>query len=171
MPVVGGNAIDHNVAYPGLALTFEVNNKKGKLNATSAIIPFGKGVVTDTLITTTPASRLPVLADVNALAFNGVAFYELNRAYQDGETIGATVGYDFTVLSAGEIWVITQIVVAVDDPVYLITDDAGASSNEGDFINVAASGNYTGLLIPNAKFTSAAAAPGDLVKIAFTIGG
>ena len=171
MAVIGGNTINHAVAYPGMAINSEVVNKVGKLNGTTAVIPFGKGVVTDTTVTTAAASRLPVVTDTNALAFNGVAFYELNRAYTAAQSIGAVPDYDFDVVTIGAIWVIAQTLAAVNDPVYLITDDAGTTSNEGDFMDVATSGAYTGLLIPNAKYVIAPTAVGEIAKISFSIGG
>lgn len=169
MAVVGGNAIDHAKAYAGLGVTFEVNNIVGRLNASDVIIPFGKGVVTDTSVTSENAARLPVVTD-NASDFNGVAFYALNRAYQDDESIGAVPKRSFDVMTMGEIWVYARTTVAKDDPVFLIVGDTGANNYHGDFINVATSGTYTGVELTDAKFTSAGSA-GDLVKIAIKIGG
>lgn len=173
MVVVGGNAINHAVAYAGLGYTFEDHNIVTRYNASSSVtIPFGKGVVTDTT-TGVPATaaRLPVAADSNSAAINGIVFYALNRAYQEGQRFGAVPGRDMDVWTHGEIWVVAQVAVAKDDPVFLITNDGGATSNEGDFINVASSGNYTGLAYTNAKFTSAATAAGQLVRISIGIGG
>ena len=170
MSVIGGNAINHQAAYAGLCLTFEAHNFVGRLNASGVTIPFGKGVVTDTSVTDENAIRLPVSGDA-AAAFNGVTLYELNRAYADGATFGAVDGYDATVVSMGEIWVYTQETVVKDNPVYLISENLVTPSQVGDFNTSGVVGDVTAaILIPNAKFTSAGAA-GDLVKIAFTIGG
>ena len=170
MPVVGGNTIEHVALIAGLGITFEAHNLPSRLNASGVVIPFGKGVVTDTTVTTENAARLPAVADLYA-AFNGVAFYELTSATPDGATFGAVNDRSFTVMSMGEIAVFTREAVVKDNPVYLISENLVTTTQVGDFNTTGIVGDVTAaILIPNAKFTSSGAA-GDLVKIAFTIGG
>ena len=160
MAVLGGNTIDHGVAYAGQVADLQLRNKISKLNKTGASIAYGKGLVTDD----EQSAKLPVSASTTA-QFNGVLVYELNRARQDGET-GAPDGYDMTVLTEGVIWVKVLDTVAKDAPVYLRVGATGA----GDFSGVEGTGATAGVLIAGAKFLTAGDAD-DLVKISLGLGG
>ena len=160
MAVLGGNTIDHGVAYAGQVADLQLRNKISKLNKTTASIAYGKGLVTDD----EQSAKLPVPAST-AAQFNGVLVYELNRARQDGET-GAPDGYDMTLLTEGVIWVKVLDTVAKDAPVYLRVGATGA----GDFSGIAGTGATAGVLIAGAKFLTAGDAD-DLVKISLGLGG
>ncbi len=160
MAVLGGNTIDHGVAYAGQVADLQLRNKISKLNKTAASIAYGKGLVTDD----EQSAKLPVPAST-AAQFNGVLVYELNRARQDGET-GAPDGYDMTLLTEGVIWVKVLDTVAKDAPVYLRVGATGA----GDFSGIAGTGATAGVLIAGAKFLTAGDAD-DLVKISLGLGG
>ena len=47
MPVQGGNAINHGIAYAGMAADGQTSNDVSKLNTGSVNIPYGYGVVSD----------------------------------------------------------------------------------------------------------------------------
>ena len=160
MTVLGGNTIDHGKAYAGMVADGELVNAVSKLNKGTVGIPFGKGVVSDG----EDGAKLPVAAST-AAQFNGVVKYELNRAHRDGE-VGAVPLYDMTVVTLGSIWVKVLDTVAKDAPVYLRVGATGA----GDFSGVVGAADTLGVLIPNAKFTSAGVA-GGLAKISLGIGG
>lgn len=160
MAVIGGNTIDHGVAYAGQVADLQLRNKISKLNQTGASIAYGKGLVTED----EQSAQLPVPAST-AAEFNGVLVYELNRARQDGET-GAPDGYDMTLLTEGVIWVKVLDTVAKDDPAYLRVGATGA----GDFSGIVGTGATLGVLLPNAKFLTAGDA-GDLVKLSLGLGG
>lgn len=160
MPVIGGNSIDHGVAYAGQVADLQLCNAVSKLNKTGASIAYGKGVVTDD----EQSAKLPE-AGSTAAEFNGVVKYELNRARQDGES-GAPDGYDMTVVTTGPIWVTVLDTVAKDAPVYLRVGSTGT----GDFSGVEGTGATLGVLLPNAKFLTSGDA-GDLVKISLGLGG
>lgn len=160
MAVLGGNTIEHGVAYAGQVADLQLRNKVSKLNQTGASIAYGKGLVTED----EQSAQLPVPAST-AAEFNGVLVYELNRARQDGES-GAPDGYDMTLLTEGVIWVTVLDTVAKDAPVYLRVGATGA----GDFSGIVGSGDTLGVLLPNTKFLTAGDA-GDLVKISLGLGG
>lgn len=160
MAVLGGNAIEHGVAYAGQVADLQLRNKVSKLNQTGASIAYGKGLVTED----EQSAQLPV-PESTAAEFNGVLVYELNRARQDGET-GAPTGYDMTLLTEGVIWVTVLDTVAKDAPVYLRV----GATDAGDFSGVEGSDDTLGVLLPNAKFLTAGDA-GDLVKISLGLGG
>lgn len=160
MAVIGGNTIDHGVAYAGQVADLQLRNKISKLNQTGASIAYGKGLVTED----EQSAQLPVPAST-AAEFNGVLVYELNRARQDGET-GAPDGYDMTLLTEGVIWVTVLDTVAKDDPAYLRVGATGA----GDFSGIVGTGATLGVALPGAKFLTAGDA-GDLVKLSLGLGG
>lgn len=160
MAVLGGNAIDHGVAYAGQVADLQLCNAVSKLNKTGASIAYGKGVVTED----EQSAQLPVPAST-AAEFNGVVKYELNRARQTGET-GAPTGYDMTVVTEGVIWVKVLDTVAKDAPVYLRV----GATDAGDFSGVEGADDTLGVLLPNAKFLTGGDA-GDLVKISLGLGG
>lgn len=166
MPVAGGNTINHNALYAGMVTSMQLCNGVSKLNNQGSTIAFGLGVVSDG----DEGMLLPVDTST-AAEFIGVVKYELNRAYQDGETFGARDAYDATVITHGEIAVLPTVDVAKDDPVYLIVGN-GTGTDQGKFSNVVGSGATTAVLIEGAKWmtttTTASAQPG---KISLGIGG
>ncbi len=164
MPVIGGNAINHGVAYAGMVADGELHNGVTKLNKGTANIAFGLGVVSDG----DDGARLPVAAST-AAQFVGIVRRELNRAYTATEVFGAVAKRDMTVETVGPIWVTARVAVAKDDPVYLVVGD-GTGTNQGQFSNVVGSAATLAVLIPNAKWVSSAAA-GALAKISLKIGG
>lgn len=167
MPVQGGNRIDHFAAYEGMHADGELINKVSKLNTGTTSIPFGYGVVTDAA-NPDQGALLPTNTST-AAKFIGIAYYELNRAYNGVEAFGAVAKRDFDVVTSGVVWVKALTNVAKDDPVYLVIGD-GTGTNQGRFSNAAGTGASAGVLIPNAKWVSAAAA-GSLAKISLVIGG
>ena len=162
MPVIGGNSIDHGVAYAGMVADGQLLNAVSRLNTSSASIAFGKGVVTDTV--NEGGAILPTSTST-ALQFNGIVKRELNRAHEGSDT-GAIVDYDMTVITEGVVWVTVLDTVAKDSPVYLRV----GATDPGDFSGVIGTGVTLGVLISNAKFLSAGAA-GDLVKVSLGLGG
>lgn len=164
MPVIGGNAINHGVAYAGMVADGELHNGVSKLNKGTANIAFGLGVVSDG----DDGAKLPVAAST-AAQFVGIVRRELNRAYTATEVFGAVAKRDMTVETVGPIWVTARVAVAKDDPVYLVVGD-GTGTNQGQFSNVIGTGPTLAVLIPNAKWVSTAAA-GALAKISLKIGG
>jgi hypothetical protein len=154
-------SIEHAVAYAGMLADEQIFNSVSKLNADTVTIPYGKGVVTSG----EEGAILPVPAST-AAQFIGVAMRELNRAYADGDTFGAPVDRDFTVVTHGVIWVTVLDTVAKDAPVYLRVGATGA----GDFSGVVGTGATLGVLVAGAKFLTGGDA-GDLVKVSLGIGG
>lgn len=167
MPVQGGNAIQHGQAYEGMPVDAQTYNHVSKLNNTAAAIAYGRGVVSDQ-VDPGQSAMLPV-AGSTALNFVGVVVRELNRAYQEGQFFGAPADRDMTVRTVGPIWVRPLTAVAVDDPVYLIVGD-GTGVDQGKFSNVVGAAATLAVLIPNAKWTSAATA-GELAKLSLVVGG
>lgn len=167
MPVLGGNAINHGMAYEGMPVDGELYNHVSKLNATAYAIAYGRGVVTDA-VSQEGNVMLPNQTST-APRFVGVVVRELNRAYQDGQFFGAPMDRDMTVRTVGPIWVRPTVAVAVDDPVYLIVGD-GTGVDQGKFSKSAGTGPSAAVLIPNAKWTSAATA-GALAKLSLVVGG
>lgn len=167
MSVQGGNAIQHGQAYEGMPVDAQLYNQVSKLNNTAAAIAYGRGVVSDT-VDPEGSAMLPVAAST-APKFIGVVVRELNRAYQDGAFFGAPPDRDMTVRTVGPIYVRPLVAVAVDDPVYLIVGD-GTGTNQGKFSNVVGAAATLAVLIPNAKWTTAATA-GALAKLSLVVGG
>jgi hypothetical protein len=164
MPVQGGNAINHGVAYAGMIADGEVSNGVSKLNKGTANIAYGLGVVSDG----DDGAKLPVAAST-ALQFVGVVRRELNRAYTSTDVFGAVAKRDMTVETMAPIWVTARVAVAKDDPVYLVVGD-GTGANQGQFSNVVGAAATLAVLIPNAKWVSSAGA-GALAKISLKVGG
>ena len=160
MAVLGGNAINHGVAYAGQVADLQLLNTVSKLNKGTVGIAYGKGVVTDG----EDGAKLPEAASI-AAQFTGVVKYELNRARVAGDS-GASANYDMSVVTKGVIWVTVLDTVAKDAPVYLRVGATGA----GDFSGVVGSDATLGVLIAGAKFLTAGDA-GDLVKISLGLGG
>lgn len=153
----------HGAAYAGLLADQQLNNTVSKLNkSTTVTIPFGYGVVTDG----DNGAKLPVAAST-AAQFIGVARYELNRAYTNGQTLGAVPQKDFSVVTRGVVWVTAAANVSKDDPVYLIVGDG---TNQGKFSNVIGTGATLGVLVANAKWLDTVSS-GALARVSLSIGG
>lgn len=162
MVVQTSYSIDHGEAYAGMVADQQVRNTTTGLNTDTVTIPYGKGVVRDG----ERGILLPTATDV-AADFKGVVMRELNRAYGDGDTFGAPVDRDATVLTAGVIWVTAASdSIAVGEPAFLRV----GATNPGDFANAAGSAATLSVAIPNAKFLTAGDT-GDLVKVSFVVGG
>lgn len=164
MPVQGGNALNHGVAYAGMMTSAQVANTVSKLNKGTVNIAFGLGVITDG----DDGAKLPG-AGATAAQFVGVVRRELNRAYTATDIVGAVAKFDASILTAGEIWVTAFVAVTKDQPVFLIVSD-GTGTNQGKFTNIVGATTTLAVAIPNAKWTSSAGA-GALAKISLTIGG
>lgn len=167
MPVQSATqyATTHGAAYAGMIATaFELCNIVSKINKGTAIIPFGIGVVSDG----DDGAKVPVQAST-AKNFIGVSMRELNRAYTDPTVVGASAKYDYAVITSGDVWVTASVAVTKDQDVYLIVGD-GTGTNQGKFSNVVGAGATLAVLIPNAKWETAAAA-GKLARITLNIGG
>ena len=100
MPVQGGNAINHDIAYEGMVADGEVSNGVSKVNKGAVNIAYGRGVVSDG----DDGAKLPV-AGSTAAQFIGVVRRELNRAYTSTEVFGAVAKRDMTVETMAPIWV------------------------------------------------------------------
>jgi hypothetical protein len=164
MPVIGGNAINHGVAYAGMVADGELSNAVSKVNKGTVNIAYGLGVVSDG----DDGAKLPV--DTSTAAnFIGVVKRELNRAYATGDVFGAVAKRDMSVETVAATWVTARVAVTKDDPVYLVVGD-GTGTNQGQFSNVVGAAATLAVLIPNAKWVSSAGA-GALAKISLKIGG
>ena len=164
MPVQGGNAINHDVAYAGMVADGEICNAVSKLNKGTVNIPFGYGVISDG----DDGAKAPAAGTV-AKSFIGIVKRELNRAYTAAEAVGAVAKMDMTVVTTGVVWATAFAAVAKDDPVFLIIGD-GTGTNQGKLTNVAGATATLAIQIPNAKWVSTATA-GALAKISLNIGG
>ena len=164
MPVQGGNAINHGIAYAGMAADGQTSNDVFKLNTGSVNIPYGYGVVSDGDTGAVIPTSTSTAAD-----FVGIVKRELNRAYTATEVFGAQIDRDMTVRTAGVIYATARVAVEKDDPVYLVVGN-GTGTNQGQFSNVIGAAATLGVLIPGAKWVSSAGA-GALAKISLVIGG
>lgn len=151
----------HDKAYAGMRVDLQLSNPVSKLNKGTATIPFGKAVVTDG----ENGGKLPVSGST-AAQFIGVAIRELNRANQDGDPVGAVAKNDFSVETAGVIWVKAAETVVKDDPVFFRV----GSTNTGDFAKSAGSSATAAVEIKNAKFLTGGSA-GELVQLSLKVGG
>ena len=70
MPVQGGNAINHGVAYAGMLADGEVSNGVSKVNKGTANIAYGLGVVSDG----DDGAKLPVSTSTGIVAAIGLTF-------------------------------------------------------------------------------------------------
>lgn len=163
MPVQGGNAIDHNAALAGMVADLRPCATVSKLNGTGSSIPFGTAVVSDG----DDGMKVPVAAST-AANFIGAVKRELNRANVDGD-VGATDGYDATVVTHGVIWVTARVAVAKDDPVYVVVSD-GTGTNQGEWSNVVGAAATLAVQITDAKWLTSAGA-GELAQVSLGIGG
>lgn len=161
MTVQTSYSTTHAAAYAGMPADLQSCNTVSKINKGSAVIPYGKGVVTDG----ETGSKLPTGAETYA-AFNGVVMYEINRAQADGADAGAPIDQLFTVVTHGVIWVTVLDTVAKDAPAYVRVGSTGV----GDFSGIAGTGVTLGTLLTGAKFLTGGDA-GDLVQLSLGLGG
>ena len=161
MTVQTAYSTTHDASYAGQIADMQLANIISKLNKGTAVIPYGKFVVTDG----DNGAKLPEAAST-AAQINGVVVYEVNRAQATGAVAGAVAKYDFSVMSVGPIWVKAASAVTKDQPVFM---RVGATNN-GDAANAAGSGATLSVAVPNAKFLTDGAV-GALVKISIGLGG
>lgn len=154
-------SLNHGKAFQGMVADGELANIISKLNTDTVTIGYGKAVVRDG----DNAAKLPV-AGSGAGNFVGVAVRELNRSYLDSATFGAVVAKDFSVLTAGVIWVTALEAVVSGDPAFFRVGSAGT----GDFSKSEGADATLSVAIPGAKFVSSGAA-GTLVKLSIVVGG
>lgn len=154
-------SLNHGKAFQGMVADGELANIISKLNTDTVTIGYGKAVVRDG----DNAAKLPV-AGSGAGNFVGVAVRELNRSYLDSATFGAVVAKDFSVLTAGVIWVTALEAVVSGDPAFFRVGSTGT----GDFSKSAGAAETLSVAIPGAKFVSSGAA-GTLVKLSIVVGG
>ena len=113
MAVQTSYSVYHAAKYAGAVNSVNPYATESKLNTDTVNIPFGYGVIADG----ETGMILPSTGDT-AADFVGVSMRELNRAYADGETFGAPVGRDGTVVTHGRV-----AVVAVLD--FVVLGEAG----------------------------------------------
>lgn len=154
-------SLNHGKAFQGMVADGELANIISKLNTDTVTIGYGKAVVRDG----DNAAKLPV-AGSGAGNFVGVAVRELNRSYLDSATFGAVVAKDFSVLTAGVIWVTALEAVVSGDPAFFRVGSTGT----GDFSKSEGAAATLSVAIPGAKFVSSGAA-GTLVKLSIVVGG
>lgn len=159
--VMTSYGLNHDKAYAGMVADGELANIISKLNVSDVTIKYGKAVVRDG----ETGARYPA-DDGTADKFVGVAVRELNRSYADGQVFGAVPHKDFSVITAGVIWVTAAETVTLGAPAFF---RVGATGN-GDFAMAEGAGATLAVAIPNAKFVSAGNA-GDLVKLSIVVGG
>ena len=149
MSVQGGNALEHGVIYAGVpSSAILIKHQISKVNKDSDILHFGVGVVRqgrDSMLRPTDATT--------AKDFIGVVKFENNRAYTDNQLIGVPEGRDGTVITAGEVGVVTVASVAAGDDVYLVVGD-GTGTNQGKFSNAAGATSKTAIKIDGAKWVT-----------------
>ena len=161
MSVQTAYSTTHDQAYAGLIADMQLSNVISKLNKGTAVIPYGKFVVTDGA----DGAKLPEAAST-AAQINGVVVYEVNRAQATGAAAGAVAKYDYSVMTTGPIWVKAAAAVTKDQPVFMRT----GATNTGDAANAAGTGATLSVAVPNAKFLTDGAV-GALVKISLGLGG
>ena len=154
-------SVYHGAKYAGAVNSVNPYGSVSKLNTDAATVPFGYGVVSDG----SGGMELPTSGST-AAEFIGISMRELNRAYADGETFGAPVGRDGTVVTFGHVAGVAGEAVVEADAVYLGVGSAVA----GKFMNSAGTGTTLAVLISNAKFTESGAED-DAVWISIGIGG
>jgi len=158
-----GYGLNHGNAFAGMVADDQVSNIVTKTNITAATVPYGKGVVRDTT-TNTETGIGTIATTTTAAMFVGVAVRELNRAYNTGDVFGAVPGKDFSVLTAGTIWVTVRETVAPGDPACMIIN----ATYPGDFKKTA--GANDAVAITGAKFLTGATS-GNLAKLSLVVGG
>ncbi len=147
-------SLEHAEAYQGQIADLQLANTISKLNKSGANIPYGYGVIRDG----DDAAKIAG-AVFTADQIIGIACRTLDRAYTNGEVFGAQDGRDFSILTAGVIWVTAVNAVAPGDDVFI--------GQDGTIRNVSTGG---AIQITGAKFTTTATA-GNLAKISLVIGG
>ena len=158
-----GYGLNHGNAFAGMVADDQVSNVVTKTNITAVTVPYGKGVVRDTT-TNTETGIGTIATTTTAAMFVGVAVRELNRAYNTGDTFGAVPAKDFSVLTAGTIWVTVRETVVPGDAACLIIN----ATNPGDFKKTA--GANDAVAITGAKFLTGATT-GNLAKLSLVVGG
>ena len=158
-----GYGLNHGNAFAGMVADDQVSNIVTKTNITATTVPYGKGVVRDTT-TNTETGIGTIATTTTAAMFVGVAVRELNRAYNTGDTFGAVPAKDFSVLTAGTIWVTVRETVVPGDAACLIIN----ATNHGDFKKTA--GANDAVAITGAKFLTGATT-GNLAKLSLVVGG
>jgi hypothetical protein len=153
--------LNHDAAFTGMVADGQVANIVSKINDDTVTIAYGKGVVRSG-----EKGFKAATADSTADNFVGVLVRELNRAYADGATFGAPVDRPASVLTAGVIWVTVAEPVAVGDAAFL---RVGATQT-GDFAKTAGESATLSVVIPGAKFLTAATT-GGLAKLSLVVGG
>lgn len=152
----------HAKAYAGMVSDLQLLNTVSKVNADTVAIPYGKAVVRSG----ETGAVLPTSGSV-AADFVGVAMRELNRAYATGDTFGAVVDNDMTVVTSGAIWVTSASdSVTVGQAAYFRV----GATNTGNFANAAGSAGTASVAITGGKFLTAGDT-GDLVLLSLVIGG
>lgn len=158
-----GYGLNHGNAFAGMVADDQVSNVVTKTNITATTVPYGKGVVRDTT-TNTETGIGTITTTTTAAMFVGVAVRELNRAYNTGDTFGAVPAKNFSVLTAGTIWVTVRETVVPGDAACLIIN----ATNPGDFKKTA--GANDAVAITGAKFLTGATT-GNLAKLSLVVGG
>lgn len=158
--IAASYALNHDKAFAGMVADGQLANIISKLNTGSTNIAYGKAVFRDGEDGAKGADPANVAAD-----FVGVAVRELNRSYQAGDTFGAVAKKDFSVLTAGPIWVKAAEAVVAGDPVFARV----GATNQGDFGKAVGAAGTLGVAL-DAKFVTGGAS-GALVKISFVVGG
>ena len=161
MSVQTSYSTTHNEAYAGMVADQQLLNTVSKVNTDTVNIPYGKAVVRDG----EAGGKLPTSGSV-AADFVGVAMYELNRAYADGDTFGAVTDNDMTVVTSGVVWVksASDNVTVGQAAFYRV-----GATNTGDFANAAGSAGTASVAV-SGKFLTAGDT-GDLVKLSLVVGG
>ena len=158
-----GYGLNHGNAFAGMVADDQVSNVVTKTNTTATTVPYGKGVVRDTT-NNTETGIGTIATTTTAAMFVGVAVRELNRAYNTGDTFGAVPAKDFSVLTAGTIWVTVRETVVPGDAACMIIN----ATNPGDFKKTA--GANDAVAITGAKFLTGATS-GGLAKLSLVVGG
>lgn len=138
---------DTPAGYPGMIATTEPHHIISMIvNATSSNIPFGSGVLFDTVEDTV---KLPTAIG----KFAGVAVADRTLPFANGEVYKP---YDqISVMKNGSIWVTALVAVAQGDPVYM--------TPTGGFTNVANSA--ANQLIENAEWASVTSGVNQLARL------
>jgi hypothetical protein len=138
---------DTPAGYPGMIATTEPHHIISMIvNATSGNIPFGSGVLFDTVEDTV---KLPTAIG----KFAGVAVVDRTLPFANGEVYKPSD--QISVMKNGSIWVTALVAVAQGDPVYM--------TPTGGFTNVAnAAANQ---LIENAEWASVTSGVNQLARL------
>lgn len=164
MSITGGYTLNHGDRYAGMVVDSQLNNSASKLNATGAVVPWGRFVARDGDTKFKQVADTTVAADII-----GALRRELNRAQES--SVGAPEDRDATILTAGTIYVETLAGVTAGGAVYVVVG-ASATPATKPGIASAAAGATTALAIalPGAKFLETTSAAG-IVAVSLVIGG